>query len=91
MANANITLKETLKQLEALHNEKVRTHNKKNGARDSQFGVRLGDIRKLAAKIKTNRCPIEKITDANRPRETNASPSGEFHLYRMRRPRAVRV
>lgn len=54
MAKANITLKDTVKQLEALGNEKVRAHNKKNGAPDDQFGVRLGDIRKLAAKIKTN-------------------------------------
>ena len=49
-----MTLKETLVQLESLGNEKVRAQNKKNGAGDNQFGVRLGDIRKLAAKIKTN-------------------------------------
>jgi 3-methyladenine DNA glycosylase AlkD len=49
-----MTLKDALKQLEALGNEKVRAQNKKNGAGDNQFGVRLGDIRKLAAKIKTN-------------------------------------
>jgi 3-methyladenine DNA glycosylase AlkD len=49
-----MTLKETLKQLEALGNEKMRAHNRKHGAGDNQFGVRLGDIRKLAAKIKTN-------------------------------------
>lgn len=48
------TLKETLAQLEALGNEKVRARNRKNGAGDNQFGVQLGDIRKLAAKIKTN-------------------------------------
>jgi len=49
-----MTLKETLAQLEALGNEKVRAHNSKYGAGDNQFGVKLGDIRKLAAKIKTN-------------------------------------
>ncbi len=49
-----MTLKATLAQLEALGNEKVRAHNTKNGAGENQFGVRLGDIRKLAAKIKTN-------------------------------------
>ncbi len=43
-----------LAQLEALGNEKVRAHNKKNGAGDNQFGVRMGDIRKLAAKIKSD-------------------------------------
>ena len=44
------TLKEALAQLEALGNEKVRAQNSKNGAGDNQFGVRLGDIRKLAAR-----------------------------------------
>ena len=48
------TLNETLAQLEALGNEKVRAHNSKYGAGDNQFGVRLGDIRILATKIKTN-------------------------------------
>jgi len=47
-------LKQTLAQLKALGNEKVRAHNSKNGAGNNQFGVRMGDIRKLAAKIKTN-------------------------------------
>ena len=49
-----MTLQETLTQLEALSNEKVRLRNKKNGAGDNQFGVQLGDIRKLAEKIKVN-------------------------------------
>ncbi|MCL4709429.1 DNA alkylation repair protein [bacterium] len=49
-----MTLKKTLAQLKALGNEKVRAHNKKYGAGDNQFGVKLGDLRKLAAKIKTN-------------------------------------
>ena len=49
-----MTLKETLAHLEALGDEKVRAHNSKYGAGDNQFGVRLGDIRKLATKIKTN-------------------------------------
>jgi 3-methyladenine DNA glycosylase AlkD len=40
--------------LKSLGNEKVRTHNKKNGAGDNQFGVMLGEIRKLAAKIKSD-------------------------------------
>jgi 3-methyladenine DNA glycosylase AlkD len=48
------TLKETLAQLEALGNERSVHYNRKNDAGDNQFGVRLGDIRKLAAKIKTN-------------------------------------
>ena len=49
-----MTLNETLKQLKALGNEKVRAHNTKYGAGDNHFGVKLGDIRVLAKKIKTN-------------------------------------
>ena len=49
-----VTLKNTLAQLKSLGDEKRRAHNKKNGGGDNQFGVPLGDIRKLAAKIKTD-------------------------------------
>lgn len=48
------TLKDTLAKLKSLGDEKVRAHNKKYGAGDNQFGVKMGDIRKLAAKIKTD-------------------------------------
>ena len=49
-----MTLKETLKELEALGNEKMRTQNTKHGAGDNQFGVRRGEVRKVAKKIKTD-------------------------------------
>lgn len=49
-----MTLKETLEQLEVLSDEKIRTYNTKNGVGENQFGVKLGDLRKLAKKIKTN-------------------------------------
>jgi 3-methyladenine DNA glycosylase AlkD len=49
-----MTLKDTLAQLESLGDEKRRAHNKKYGAGDNQFGVQSGDIRKLAAKLKTH-------------------------------------
>ena len=49
-----MNLKETLAKLKSLGNEKVRAHNRKYGASDNQFGVPLGEIRKLASKIKTN-------------------------------------
>ncbi len=49
-----MTPKDALSQLEALGNEKVRVRNKKNGADDNQFGVQLGDIRKVAAKVKSD-------------------------------------
>ena len=47
-------LKETLKLLEAIGSEKMRAHNTKHGAGKNQFGVKRGDVRKLANKIKTN-------------------------------------
>lgn len=47
-------LKGALAQLKSLRDEKVFAHNKRNGAGDNQFGARLGDIRKIAAKIKTD-------------------------------------
>lgn len=49
-----MTLKDALAQLKSLGDEKVRARNKKNGAGDNQFGVKNGDIRKIAAKIKTD-------------------------------------
>ena len=49
-----MTLKETLNELKALGNEKVRAQNAKSGAGANQYGVSLGDIRKLAKKIKTS-------------------------------------
>jgi 3-methyladenine DNA glycosylase AlkD len=49
-----MTINETLKQLKALGDEKTRAHNTKHGAGDNQFGVKHGDIRVLAKKIKTN-------------------------------------
>lgn len=49
-----MTIKDTLARLKALGNEKVRAQNRRNGAGDDQFGVKLGDIRKLAKEIKAN-------------------------------------
>lgn len=49
-----MTLKQALAQLKALGDEKMRAQNKKNGAREDQFGVRLGDIRKVANDLKGN-------------------------------------
>lgn len=49
-----MTLKEALRQLESLGNAKTRAHNAKYGAGENQFGVKMGDIRALAKKIKAN-------------------------------------
>jgi 3-methyladenine DNA glycosylase AlkD len=54
MTMATMTVREALKQLESLGSERMREFNKKRGAGDNQFGVQMGEIRKLAAKIKTN-------------------------------------
>ena len=47
-----MTLKEALAALEALGDEGMRAYNEKSGAGKRQFGVKLGDIRKVAAKAK---------------------------------------
>jgi len=49
-----MTLPEILEKFKALANDKVRAHNVKFGAGDNQFGVKMGDIRAIAKKIKTN-------------------------------------
>jgi 3-methyladenine DNA glycosylase AlkD len=51
---ATMDLEGTLAQLKGLGNEKMRAQNTKHGAGENQFGVRLGDVRKLAKAIKTN-------------------------------------
>lgn len=48
-----MTTPEILTQLESLRNESTFTHNAKYGA-VKQFGVKLGDIRPIAKKIKIN-------------------------------------
>jgi 3-methyladenine DNA glycosylase AlkD len=57
--SATVTLKEALKELESLGNEGVRAQNARGGAwgpgaGDNQFGVKHGDIRVLAKKIKAD-------------------------------------
>lgn len=49
-----MTLKDAMKQLEALGNDRVRAQNAKHGAGKNQFGVMRGDIRKVAEKIKSD-------------------------------------
>jgi 3-methyladenine DNA glycosylase AlkD len=49
-----VTTTEALARLEALGQEPVRKHNRKGGAGDEQFGVRLGDIRTLAKEFKAD-------------------------------------
>ena len=49
-----MTLKEALKQLKALGDEKRRAYNARHGAGDNQFGVPRGEVRKLAKKLKAN-------------------------------------
>jgi len=46
------TLEEALRQLKALGSEAMRAYNSKSGVGDNQFGVKHGDIRVLAKKIK---------------------------------------
>lgn len=49
-----MNLNDVLTRLESLGNEKTRTRYKKIGAGDNIFGVKLGDIRRIAAEIKSD-------------------------------------
>jgi 3-methyladenine DNA glycosylase AlkD len=49
-----MSVKEVLAQLKALGNESVRRRNARNGAGDNQYGVQMGDIRKLAKTLKAD-------------------------------------
>ena len=49
-----MTLQQALSRLEALGDAKVRAQNAKRGAGENQFGVKHGDIRKLAKEIKAD-------------------------------------
>ena len=49
-----MNLHETLAELQSLADEKVRKQHLKNGARENLYGVKMGDIRNLAKKIKVN-------------------------------------
>ena len=51
---ATMTVEEILRQLKSLGDASVRAQNAKWGAGDNQFGVKRGDLRILANKIKTN-------------------------------------
>jgi 3-methyladenine DNA glycosylase AlkD len=58
-----MTVKEILAQLKSLGDEARRAHNTKAGAPDNQFGVKLGDIRAIAKKIKTDHELALKLWD----------------------------
>jgi 3-methyladenine DNA glycosylase AlkD len=49
-----MTIDEILAQLKSLGDLARRAHNTRAGASDNQFGVKLGDIRAMAKKIKTD-------------------------------------
>lgn len=56
-----MTVKEILKELESLGDEARRKHNVKAGAPDNQFGVKLGDIRAIATKLKPHHALALKL------------------------------
>jgi 3-methyladenine DNA glycosylase AlkD len=49
-----MTVKEILAQLKSKGDAARRAHNTKAGAPDNQFGVKLGDLRTIAKKLKTD-------------------------------------
>ncbi len=58
-----MTKQEIFDQFEALGSESVRKRNRKNGATDNQFGVKMGDIRKIAKKIKIDHALAMELWD----------------------------
>jgi 3-methyladenine DNA glycosylase AlkD len=60
-----MTPQEILKQLKALGDPKVHAQNAKGGAGENQYGVQLGDIRKLAKKLKTNHALALQLWDTD--------------------------
>lgn len=49
-----MTIKEIFSQFKSLGDDARRAHNTKAGAPENQFGVKMGDIRAIAKKLKTN-------------------------------------
>jgi len=58
-----MTVKEILAELESLGDDARRKHNAKAGAPDNQFGVKLGDIRTIAKKIKADHALALELWD----------------------------
>ena len=58
-----MTVDEILAQLESLGDDARRAHNTKAGAPENQFGVKLGDIRAMAKKIRTDHELALKLWD----------------------------
>jgi 3-methyladenine DNA glycosylase AlkD len=58
-----MTVNEVLAQLKSLGNDARRAYNTKAGAPDNQFGVKLGDLRTIAKKIKTDHELALKLWD----------------------------
>jgi 3-methyladenine DNA glycosylase AlkD len=58
-----MTVNEILAQLESLGSDARRAHNTKAGAPDNQFGVKLGDIRAMARKIRADHELALKLWD----------------------------
>jgi 3-methyladenine DNA glycosylase AlkD len=57
------TLQEALQKLESLGTEKMREFNAKHGVGPNQFGVKMGDIRGVANKIKTDHALALELWD----------------------------
>jgi 3-methyladenine DNA glycosylase AlkD len=49
-----MNIDEVMNELKALGSERMRAFNAKHSAGDNQFGVKMGDLRTLAKRIKTN-------------------------------------
>ena len=68
-----MTVNEILARLKSLGDDARRAHNTKAGAPENQFGVKLGDIRAMAKKIKTDHELSLNLWEASRTRGRNAA------------------
>ena len=68
-----MTVNEVLARLKSLGDDVRRAHNTKAGAPDNQFGVKLGDIRAMAKKLKTDHELALNLWDTGNV-ERNSSP-----------------
>lgn len=60
---ADMTADEILAQLRSLGNDARKAHNTRAGAPDNQFGVKLGDLRAIAKKLKSDHSLALKLWD----------------------------
>jgi 3-methyladenine DNA glycosylase AlkD len=71
-----MNLKEAMAELEALGSEQMRGYNAKSGIGENQFGCKMGDIRNVAKKIKTDHALALQLWETGNHEARVLRPSG---------------